>query len=227
MLQPPLRCPPYPLSELRCSELSWGLTSSLATHIPQQHHAPWRAASQHPGNRPHLIYLEPMFSHLNVSSSLCSSHPCIITASHQGNHNSFLLTPHFPSIPPSFLSVKRCQSLNCILLSKCLNSSKEFTLSLATVSKSSWSGCSLLLSPDSAPVTWSYFSPCPCALQALSHWRTSTSLCLEWCLHSPHSSFKSQIQGYLLIAGSSDNVLNQAKLGFLIKLSYNNLYSIS
>lgn len=146
MLQPPLRCPPYPLSELRCSELSWGLTSSHATHIPQQHHAPWRAASQHPGNCPHLIYLEPMLSHLNVSSSLCSSHPCIITASHQGNHNSFLLTPHFPSNPPAFLSVKRCQSINCILLSKCLNSSKEFTLSLATVSKSSWPGCPLLLS---------------------------------------------------------------------------------
>lgn len=156
------------------------------------------AASQHPGNCPHLIYLVPVLSHLNVSSTICSLHPFIITASHQGNHNSFLLTPHFPSIPPPFLSVKRCQSIHCILLSKCLNSSKEFTLRLAT--KSSWSGCSLLLSPDSAPVTWSYFSPSPCVWQALSHLRTSTSPCLEWCLHSsPHLSFKPQIQCYLLI----------------------------
>ena len=194
MFQPPLRCPPYPLSELTCSDLSWGLTSSHATHIPQQQHLP----SQHPGNCPHLIYLVPVLSHLNVSSSICSLHPFIITASHQGNHNSFLLTPHFPSIPPPFLSVKRCQSIHCIPLSKCLNSSKEFTLRLAT--KSSWSGCSLLLSPDSAPVTWSYFSPCPCVRQALCHLRTSTSLCLEWCLHSsPHLSFKPQIQCYLLI----------------------------
>lgn len=158
---------------------------------------------------------------------MCSLHPFIITASHQGYHKSFLLTPHFPSIPPAFLSVKRCPSINCILLSKCRNSSKAFTRSLATVPKSSWPGCSLLLSPDSAPGTWSYFSPCPCVRQALSHLRTSPSLCLECGLHSsPHLPFKSQIQYYLLIVGSSDNFLNQAKLGFLIKLSYNNLYSI-
>ena len=197
MLQPPLRCPPYPSSELTCSDLSWGLTSSHATRIPQQQHPP--AASQHPGNCPHLIYLVPVLSGLNVSSSICSLHPFIITASHQGNHNSFLLTPHFPSILPPFLSVKRCQSIHCILLSKCLNSSKEFTLSLATVSKSSWSGCSLLLSPDSAPVTWSYFSPCPCVWQALSHLRTFP---LPRMVSSFFSSLIFQITDSVLLAYS-------------------------